>query len=97
MNIIPSVALASLLWACAAPGAADTPAKGAAPVSNDTCGAAQYQWLVGKPKAAIPAAPAGAVWRIYSTEQVVTMDYVEARMAIVWDAKTGMVVRVKCG
>jgi hypothetical protein len=97
MKIISALVLAGTLWACAAPGAADVPAKGPAPVSKDTCGAAQYQWLVGKPKAAIPAAPAGAVWRIYSTEQVVTMDYVEARMAIVWDAKTGLVVRVKCG
>lgn len=63
----------------------------------DACGASKHQDLVGKPRSAIPAKPDGAVWRVYSTTDAVTMDYSEARMNIVWDAKTGMVVEVKCG
>ena len=63
----------------------------------DACGASKHQDLVGMPKSAIPPKPEGAVWRVYSTTDAVTMDYSEARMNIVWDAKTGKIVEVKCG
>jgi hypothetical protein len=80
---------------------ASTPAPEAtqpgAAAADDTCGAAKYQYLIGQPKSAIPATPSGVVWRVYSTTEMVTMDYIEARMDIVWDADTGKVVKVKCG
>jgi hypothetical protein len=77
--------------------AAAAPAKDAPSMPKDTCGAAELQSLVGKDRSAIPPRPAGAAWRVHSTETAVTGDYVETRLNIVWDAKTGKVVRVTCG
>jgi hypothetical protein len=86
----------STLWACAAgQGGATDPAS--QPAQADECGAVKFQWLVGKPKSAIPRPPRGANWRIYSTKEIITMNYVFGRMDIVWDADTGKVTSVHCG
>ncbi len=98
MTFVLVLAFAGALSATAAPlaSAAQT-ASGVVSMTADSCGASKYQWLLGKLKSAIPAPPQGARWRIYSTNQVVTMDYVEGRMDIVWDAKTEIVKSVTCG
>ncbi len=94
---LATIAAMTALWSCAAAqgDAKPMPAKPTAP--PDTCGANAYQYLIGKPKSAIPHAPAGAKWRVTSSADAVTMDYVEARMNIVWDAKTQKVIKVRCG
>ena len=87
-------ALATGLWACSAAAAVPPdPVPGQA----DTCGAGAYQYLVGKPKSQIPPKPPGKIWRVVSNKQMVTMDYVEARLDIIWDAATKRVIKVKCG
>ncbi|HYE43643.1 MAG TPA: I78 family peptidase inhibitor [Caulobacteraceae bacterium] len=89
-----AIAAVVALSACAsAPDAAEHPS-----VQRDiACGAPDYQYLVGKNRSEIPAAPAGAIWRVHSTEDAVTMDYNPRRLNIVWDAKTGIVKTVSCG
>jgi hypothetical protein len=81
----------------ARPPRAPAPETSAPAEQPDACGASRYQHLVGRPKSEIPPKPAGAVWRVHSTTQPVTMDYSENRMNIVWDAKTGIVKTVRCG
>lgn len=65
--------------------------------AEDACGASKWQGLVGKHRSEIPQAPAGAVWRVYSTDSMVTMDYSAERMNIRWDPQTEKVVDVRCG
>jgi hypothetical protein len=89
-----STALSTGLWACSA--AAAVPPD-PVPGREDACGAGAYQYLVGKPKSEIPAQPPGAIWRVVSNKQVVTMDYVAARLDIVWNADTMRVMTVRCG
>ena len=89
-----STALSTGLWASAASAAVP---PDPVPGHEDTCGAGAYQYLVGKPKSEIPAKPPGKIWRVVSNKQMVTMDYVEARLDIVWDAATKRVLSVKCG
>ena len=87
-------AAAIALSACAtAPDAAEHPDDQRA----NACRASDYQHLVGKPRSEIPATPPGALWRVHSTEDAVTMDYNPRRLNIVWDAKTGIVKTVSCG
>ena len=95
-TIVFSVA-ALALWSCAAAQGDAKPMPAKPPTAPDTCGAAKLQSLIGRPKSAIPKSPKGALWRVSSSADAVTMDYVEARLNIVWDAKTGRVIRVKCG
>ena len=68
-----------------------------APAKPDTCGAAPLQYLVGKPKseAPVPVNPGGR--RVYCSTCMVTMDYIPARLNIVFDQDTGVVTAVKCG
>jgi hypothetical protein len=65
--------------------------------AEDACGASKWQGLVGKHRSEIPQAPAGAVWRVHSTDSMVTMDYSAERMNIRWDPQTERVVDVRCG
>ena len=89
-----STGLCTGLWASSAAAAVPPdPVPGRA----DTCGAGAYQYLVGKPKSAIPPKPPGKIWRVVSNKQMVTMDYVEARLDIVWDTETKRVTKVRCG
>ncbi len=89
-----STALSTGLGACSA--AAAVPPD-PVPGREDTCGAGAYQYLVGKPKSEIPPKPPGRIWRVVSNKQAVTMDYVEARLDIVWDSETKRVLHVRCG
>ena len=63
----------------------------------DQCMASAAQWLVGKPKSAIPPKPSGAVWRITCTTCPVTMDYNPNRLNILFDEETEIVKEVRCG
>ncbi len=95
MKLALALALAASALAVAPAFAAVPPDP--VPGKEDTCGAGAYQYLVGKPKSEIPAKPPGAIWRVVSNKQMVTMDYIEARLDIVWDAETKRVVKVHCG
>ncbi|MGE3302662.1 MAG: I78 family peptidase inhibitor [Hyphomonadaceae bacterium] len=72
-------------------------AEANAPPAEDQCGAVKMQSLVGAQKSAIPAAPAGAAWRVACTTCAVTMDYRPERLNIFFDEKTGEIKQVKCG
>lgn len=89
-----AVAAFALLAACASRGAGPDPVPSQ---PENACGASQYQYLVGKDRSQVPAAPAGATWRVHSTEEAVTMDYNPRRLNIVWNARTGVVQSVSCG
>lgn len=71
--------------------------EAADPDGADACGASRYQHLVGRPRSAIPAEPAGATWRIACTSCPITMDYSPARLNIFYDEETQIVEEVRCG
>jgi hypothetical protein len=64
---------------------------------DDACNAGAYQYLVGQPKTKIPPKPPGAIWRVVSSKEMITMDYIGARLNIVWDAGSKRVIKVSCG
>ena len=64
---------------------------------NDPCEAKRFAYLVGRPKSEVPVQPPNRTWRVYSTEDAVTEDYSEARLNVMWDARTGVVLAVRCG
>ena len=94
-------------------GSPSAPEKGDAPIPGDgaeerasrpadrdgpdACGASRYQHLVGRPRSAIPAARAGATWRVTCTSCPITMDYSPARLNIFYDEETQIVEEVRCG
>ncbi len=63
----------------------------------DDCGAAGRQDWIGRARADLPAAPAGAVWRVYETGQPVTQDLRPDRLNIEIDPDSQTVVRLGCG
>ena len=67
------------------------------PEEADRCGASRHQYLVGQPRSAIPAGPAGATWRVTCTSCPITMDYSPARLNIFYDEETQIVEEVRCG
>jgi hypothetical protein len=69
----------------------------AAPSDDDACKASQYTHLIGKKKAEIPSAPAGASWRVTCTTCPVTMDFRADRLNIFFNEKTEVIEVVKCG
>lgn len=69
----------------------------AAPSDDDVCKASQYAHLIGKKKADIPTAPAGASWRVTCTTCPVTMDFRADRLNIFFNEKTEVIEVVKCG
>ena len=71
--------------------------EAADPDGPDACGASRYQHLVGRPRSAIPAEPAGATWRIACTSCPITMDYSPARLNLFYDEETQIVEEVRCG
>ena len=86
------------------PKAADVPVAGVGdpPADRsgddaDQCGASRYQWLLGRPRSAIPASPSGASWRIACTSCPITQDYSPARLNIFYDAETERIEEVRCG
>ncbi len=95
MTRLVFVLMAAGLWACTT--GMSSPAPSSPPDRSEACGSEKYQYLVGKPHTAIPHEPHGQNWRVYSTKEIITMDYVFGRMDIVWDADTGLVKNVHCG
>jgi hypothetical protein len=77
------------------PQATEEPATPTPPA--DECGAAERQNLVGRARADLPAAPAGAVWRIFETGQPVTQDLRPNRLNIEINPESQTVVRLSCG
>jgi hypothetical protein len=65
--------------------------------SGDQCRSGELTWLIGKAKAKIPAPRDGETRRITCTQCTVTMDYVPARLNILYDKKTGIIRKLKCG
>lgn len=81
-----------------APAGAQPPANTPAPPApSDACGAAERQSWIGRPRGELPAAPAGANWRVYETGQPVTQDFRPDRLNIEIDPAKQTVVRVSCG
>lgn len=64
---------------------------------SDACGAAGRQDWTGRARDDLPAAPPGAVWRIYETGQPVTQDLRPDRLNIEIDPGSQTVVRLTCG
>jgi hypothetical protein len=84
--------------AASTPPAAQPPVnEPAAPAPSDACGAAERQSWIGRPRGELPAAPAGANWRVYETGQPVTQDFRPDRLNIEIDPAKQTVVRVSCG
>jgi hypothetical protein len=77
----------------APPKPSETPAQ----VKGDQCHAAQFAYLVGKPKSEVPVAADLSKRRVYCATCAVTMDYSPARLNILFDKDTDVIVAVKCG
>lgn len=67
------------------------------PMSNDTCGAASLQYLVGKPRTDIPVPLDPATRRVVCSTCITTQEYRADRQTIVFDSNTGLVKSVTCG
>lgn len=65
------------------------------PVTEDSCGAGGYQWLVGKSLAAVTL-PSDLNARVVEHGMAITMEYIGERLTISLD-DTGRVDRVTCG
>jgi len=61
----------------------------------DQCGASRYQWLVGKPRSAIPQPRPN--WRVTCTDCPITLDHRPDRLNIFFDSETELVEQVRCG
>jgi hypothetical protein len=64
---------------------------------KDQCGAAQMQYLVGKPKTEIPVPVDPSKRRVVCSTCPVTMDYRPDRLNIIFDSQTQIIKEVKCG
>lgn len=67
-----------------------------APDTNDTCGAAALQGLIGQSEGVIAAMTFPPPVRIIQPDQPVTMDYYAERLNI-WIDQTGRIERITCG
>lgn len=81
----------------APPPAAATPANPAPEPASDTCGAAQYQTLVGKPRSEIPVPVDPRKQRVACASCPITMDFNPERVNFFFDAQTGLIKEVRCG
>jgi hypothetical protein len=73
------------------------PPPASPPKPADACGAAPLQWLVGKPRTQIPAPVYPDRRRVVCSTCMISQEFVAWRQTIVYDAKTGLVVSVRCG
>ncbi len=90
----PTLALAALVLATACQ---TTPGPDAAPGADPAgCGADRLQPYLGGPVAAAQQAAGQSITRVYEEGDVITMDYLPARVNIVTDG-AGQVVRIACG
>lgn len=67
------------------------------PASNDTCGAAALQYLVGKPRTEIPVPLQPSQRRVVCSTCVTTQEFRADRQTITFDSDTGLITSVKCG
>lgn len=74
-----------------------TPIPRPASSSPDQCGAKALQYLIGKPRSAIPASVEASKPRVTCTSCPMTMDYREDRLNILFDAETEIIKAVRCG
>lgn len=63
---------------------------------TDRCGAADLQYLVGRPKTEIPIPVSPGARRVVCTTCPMTRDFREDRQTILFDAATGLVTAVAC-
>jgi hypothetical protein len=90
----------------AAPAPPDTPPPAApqtaqaappTPRPTDSCGAADLQYLIGRPRTDIPIPLTPGRRRVVCSTCPMTQDFVPYRQTIIYDAATGLVSSVKCG
>lgn len=63
----------------------------------DTCGAADLQHLIGRPRTEAPVPVHPERQRVACTTCPVTMDFNETRLNIFFDATTGAIREIRCG
>ena len=94
-----------LLSAVLMTGGCMTPQESAAPAGNrlgvqpapDTCGASRYANLLGRPYTEAPAPGSISPYRLFGTNDPVTMDYSEQRLNIIYDRENGgRIVGIRC-
>jgi hypothetical protein len=73
------------------------PAPVAPPAPKDACGAADLQYLIGRPRTEIPVPVDPGRRRVACTTCPMTQDYSPTRQTILYDAGTGLIKEVKCG
>ncbi|ESQ73453.1 hypothetical protein [Asticcacaulis sp. AC402] len=66
-------------------------------MSADQCGAAELQYLIGKPRTEIPVPLHPGKRRVVCSTCAVTMDFAADRQTVVFDTDTGLIQSVKCG
>jgi len=79
------------------PQARPAPPPAYKPVTNDTCGAAALQYLVGKPRTEIPVPLQPSSRRVVCSTCVTTQEFRADRQTITFDSDTGLITSVKCG
>ena len=67
------------------------------PVSTDTCGAAEFQALVGRPRTEIPVAVRPEHHRVACSTCPEPEDQDASRLNFLFDAETGRISAVRCG
>ena len=102
MRLIVPLAAVLALAACMEQTPAPEPATAGPKASGtaapaDACGAAARRDWIGRARADLPAAPAGASWRVFETGQPVTHDLRPERLNIEIDPDSQAVVRLTCG
>jgi hypothetical protein len=104
MRGLAAVALMATLSACSTPPApAPTPvaiaAKRAPTVAAalDTCGAAELQHLVGRPRTEVPVPIRPEHHRVTCATCPVATDADETRLNFIFDGATGLISAVRCG
>jgi hypothetical protein len=97
--------LSLMLSACQTPSrdhvagseGAPSPTGATPPDAEDTCGAKSVAWLVGANRDRVPKMPTGTVVRVVCSTCPMTMDFNASRLNVIYDEKTGNVLRLTCG
>lgn len=104
MRGLVAVALMAALSACSTPPAPAPPpvaiaAKPAPTVAAalDTCGAAELQHLVGRPRTEVPVPIRPEHHRVTCATCPVATDADETRLNFIFDGATGLISAVRCG
>lgn len=101
-GLVLAIAVAALAG-CSTPPEPPPPAPpppappSAPPPVTDTCGAQQYQDLVGEPRSQIPVPTNPDLQRVACTTCPITMDHNPRRLNFFYDARTGIIREVRCG